>query len=196
VAESSGRSWGPTAEIVKKKGIISDLDKREVPFHNLDDMQWERVDTGGNYLPTVRIPEVLKEYDRLIFLPSLKTHGDAGFTVSIKLAMGFTPLDDRGLFHETSVAAAVADLARVIKPDLSVVDGRRAFISGGPTFGEEVSPGVLLASDDQVACDVEAVRLLILWGADDHLGVSDPWETEIIKCMADRAPQGIDVKNV
>jgi uncharacterized protein (DUF362 family) len=181
VAESSGRHWAPTERVVRdKEGLLPALEERGVPFLCLDDMEWEEVETGGQYLPRVHLPQVLGEYDRLIFLPNLKTHGDAGFTVALKLAMGFTPLCDRELFHRTSVAGAVVDLARVLTPDLVVVDGRKAFIAGGPTFGTVTEPGVLIASGDAVACDTEAARILIKWGAAAHLGTSDPHQTELI----------------
>lgn len=181
VAESSGRSWAPTARVMEEKGLLPLLEERDVPFFNLDDAEFEEVETGGEYLPRVHLPLMLREYDRLIFLPNLKTHGNAGFTLTIKLAMGLTPQSDRDLFHRTSVPGAVVDLARVVRPDLSVIDGRTAFVEGGPTFGTLAEPGVILASGDPVACDVEGARILIQSGAEGHLGVSDPWETETIR---------------
>ncbi len=181
VAESSGRNWAPTEQVVQNKpGLLPSLQERDVPFLCLDDMEWEEVETGGQFLPRVHLPRILREYDRLIFLPNLKTHGNAGFTAALKLAMGLTPLSDRELFHRTSVPAAVADLARVVRADMVVVDGRRAFIAGGPTFGTLCEPGVLIASGDPVACDIEAARVLIKWGAGPHLGTSDPLQTEMI----------------
>jgi uncharacterized protein (DUF362 family) len=88
----------------------------------------------------------------------------------------------------------VADLARVVVPQLSVIDGRTAFVDGGPTFGEKAEPGVLLASGDPVACDVEAVRVLVQWGAAEHIGVRDPWETEQLKQVQFMAPDELTVR--
>ncbi len=194
VAESSGRRWGPTAEVVQRKGILPLLRERDVPFICLDDEEWEVVDTGGDFLPRVHLPKVLKEYDKLVYVPNLKTHGDAGFTVCLKVAMGLTPLRDRDKFHQVPVPAAVADLARVIWPDLCVVDGRKAFIEGGPTFGTEAEPGVILASGDPVACDIQAAQVLIKWGAGRHLGTDDPRECEQIRSMGDRVPHKVAVR--
>ncbi|MFP4201172.1 MAG: DUF362 domain-containing protein, partial [Clostridia bacterium] len=194
VAEASGRSWAPTEKVVAQKGLLPDLKRRDVPFYALDDMQWRAVETGGDALPRVHLPTILEEFDRLVFLPNLKTHGDAGFTLTIKLAMGLTPLADRDLFHRGSVPAAIADLARVVKPDLSIIDGRTAFVSGGPDTGTLVHPGLALASGDPVALDIEAVRILLQYGAGPHIGTPDPLETETIRRMGSRVPQEIQIR--
>ncbi len=194
VAEASGRTWAPTEKVVAKKGLLPDLKRRDVPFYALDDMEWRAVETGGDTLPRVHLPAILDEFDRLVFLPNLKTHGNAGFTLTIKLAMGLTPLADRGLFHENSVSAAIADLARVVKPDLSIIDGRTAFVSGGPDTGTLVHPGLVMASNDPVALDIEAVRILLQYGAGGHIGTSDPLETETILRMGERIPNAIEVR--
>ncbi len=194
VAESSGRSWAPTSDVLRDKGLQPMLDERDVPLYNLDEMEWRRVHTGGSYLPEVHLPTILSDYDRLIFLPSLKTHGNTGFTLAIKLAMGLTPQEDRELFHQTSVAGAIADLARVVRPDLVLVDGRTAFIDGGPDFGTRVEPGLLMASGDPVACDIEAVRILLQYGAGPHLGTSDPLATETMRQVSAFRPARIVVR--
>jgi uncharacterized protein (DUF362 family) len=43
------------------------------------------------------------------------------------------------------------------------MDGRRSLISGGPSHGEQVKPGVILASGDQVANDVMGIRIIQEW---------------------------------
>ena len=194
VAESSGRNWAPTSKVIEKKGLLSYLQSRDVPFHDLDDAEMEEVSTGGDFLPRVHLPTLLQEFDRLIFLPNLKTHGNTGFTLTVKLAMGLTPQSDRALFHRDSVAGAIADLARVVSPDLSLIDGRTAFVAGGPAEGTLARPGVLIASADPVACDVEAVRILLQHGAREHIGVSDPYDTETIQRMSYSAPKKITVR--
>ncbi len=196
VAECSGRHWAPTEKVVEKKGLLPLLKERRVPFVNLENVEWKKFQTGGQHLPEVHLPKILGDYDKLIFTPNLKTHGNTGFTVALKLAMGLTPLKDREKFHQGSVSGAVADLARVVWPDLVVVDGRKAFIDGGPTFGTAAEPGVLLACGDPVACDIQAVKVLQQWGAQAHLGTSDPYECELIAHMKDKLPEDINLKEV
>jgi len=51
-------------------------------------------------------------------------------------------------------------LAKVLKPDLAVVDGLRAMEGEGPVYGEEVQLGVALAGTDAVAVDSLVARLM------------------------------------
>ena len=55
------------------------------------------------------------------------------------------------------------------------MDGRKTFVSGGPDKGELVEPGLLLASGDLIAIDVEAMRLILTYGASNILP-TNPWQ--------------------
>lgn len=44
------------------------------------------------------------------------------------------------------------------QPDLIIMDGRKAFVSGGPDKGQVIEPGLLLASADLVAIGIEAMK--------------------------------------
>ena len=61
------------------------------------------------------------------------------------------------------------------QPDLIIMDGRKAFVSGGPDKGQVIEPGLLLASGDLVAVDVEAMKVLLDHGASNHIP-ANPWE--------------------
>ncbi len=65
-------------------------------------------------------------------------------------------------------------------PDLIIMDGRISFISGGPAIGLAVHPGVILASGDPVALDVQGVRLLQNYAAVNHL-TGDAWHLPQVK---------------
>jgi uncharacterized protein (DUF362 family) len=54
------------------------------------------------------------------------------------------------------------------------MDGRKAFVSGGPAQGEVAEPGIVLASGDMVAIDVEALKILQSYPARNHLA-GDPY---------------------
>jgi uncharacterized protein (DUF362 family) len=55
------------------------------------------------------------------------------------------------------------------------MDGRKAFVSGGPEKGELVEPGILMASGDMVAIDVEALKVLQSYPAQNRLD-GDPYQ--------------------
>jgi uncharacterized protein (DUF362 family) len=67
-----------------------------------------------------------------------------------------------------------------VKPDLILMDGRISFVSGGPAIGLAVHPGVILASGDPVAMDVQGVRFLQNYAAVNHL-TGDAWALPQIK---------------
>jgi uncharacterized protein (DUF362 family) len=78
------------------------------------------------------------------------------------------------------VPQRAAEMNIPIKPDLILMDGRISFVSGGPAIGLAVHPGVILASGDPVALDVQGVRLLQNYAAVNHL-VMDAWALPQIK---------------
>jgi uncharacterized protein (DUF362 family) len=63
------------------------------------------------------------------------------------------------------------------------MDGRKAFVSGGPHKGQLAEPGLLLASGDLIAIDVEAMKVLLTYEARNKL-FTDPWQSpEIITAL-------------
>ena len=60
--------------------------------------------------------------------------------------------------HARNLREKLADLNLAIGPDLIILDGRRAFISGGPSKGELREPGLVWASSDRIALDVEGLK--------------------------------------
>ena len=75
--------------------------------------------------------------------------------------MGFVkPFFDQITFHARNLQEKLAELPLVVKPDLIIMDVRKAFITGGPAKGELREPNLILASGNQVAIDVEGVKIL------------------------------------
>ena len=75
---------------------------------------------------------------------------------------------------QTSTKERVAEVATVIKPSLIIMDGRKCFTERGPDKGKLEEPNILMASNDMVAIDVEGLKILQSYKADNKLG-TDPW---------------------
>ena len=123
----------------------------------------------------------------------MKTHYVGGFSMSLKLTVGFTHLADRMALHSDNnmfVSQRAAEMNIPVKPDLILMDGRISFVSGGPAIGLAVHPGVILAAGDQVAIDVQGVRLLQNYAAVNHL-VGNAWDLPQIKTAV---KHGIGIK--
>ena len=123
---------------------------------------WRRTKVpGGQYLHKVSLAKEATEIDKIVYVPLIKTHHAAEFTGSIKLSMGFVkPFFDQITFHARHLQEKLAELSLVVKPDLIIMDARKVFITGGPAKGELREPNLILASGNQVAIDVEGVKIL------------------------------------
>jgi len=106
----------------------------------------------------------------------MKTHHAADFTGSIKLSMGFVkPFFDQTAFHLRHLHEKLAELGLVVKPDLIIMDARKVFIKGGPAKGELREPNLVLASGNQIAIDVEGVKILQSYPGNSLEG-RNPWK--------------------
>lgn len=107
--------------------------------------------------------EPLAWCDKLIGIPTVKTHNLCGVSLAMKNWYGFFG-GSRSRFHQ-DIHRVIVELAEFITPTLVILDGTRMLIRNGPTGGsaEDVVPGNTVAtSTDQVAIDA--------WGA-EMLGV-------------------------
>ena len=183
VGESSGRPWVPSAKVFKSIGLSARMAEIKIPLLDFDQSQYVDVPLGGEYLDAIAYPKDLENFDKIIYLPTMKTHYLAGFSMSLKITVGLVHLADRTLLHGDNnmfVSQRAAEMNIPVKPDLIIMDGRISFISGGPTIGLAVHPGIILASGDQVALDVQGVRLLQNYAAVNHLA-GNAWDLPQIK---------------
>ncbi len=171
VGESAGGLWRPTRNTAAKLGALDLLEDMGIEFVAFDagETDWVEVAIEGQYLRSVTVPKLAYEADRVVVLPCMKTHKFARFTVSLKLAMGFVHPADRLAFHVRDLEQKVAEINLFRQPDLIIMDGRKAFVSGGPETGELVEPGIIMASGDMVAMDLEALKVLQAYPADNRL---------------------------
>jgi uncharacterized protein (DUF362 family) len=177
IGESSGGVWRPTKNVFRKLGLFElarHLDVELVAFEDKPD-EWVRIRVDGDYLGSVSMPRSAYEADKIVYLPCMKTHSMAGFTGALKLAVGFMHPGERRALHARHLEQKIAEISLCWQPDLIVMDARKAFISGGPDKGQLAEPGLVLASGDLVAIDVEAMRALLTYEAKNKL-TADPWQ--------------------
>jgi uncharacterized protein (DUF362 family) len=177
VGEGSGRVWVPTEKVFNNMGLTAKMAEMDIPLLDLDKSEYADVIIEGNYLNEIAYPKDLEEFDKVIYLPTMKTHYVAGFSMSLKLGVGLTHLYDRFVLHSDNnmfVSQRSVEMAVPVQPDLIIMDGRISFVSGGPAIGLAVNPGIILASGDSVATDVQGVKFLQNYAAVNHL-TGDPW---------------------
>jgi uncharacterized protein (DUF362 family) len=113
----------------------------------------------GKELKKTQLLKILNDADVLINVPIAKSHSATGVSLGIKGNMGL--IWDRIALHNSSdLNQSIADLATVIKPNLTIVDARRALTTRGPQGpGKVVQLDTIVAGRDPVAVDSYTVSL-------------------------------------
>lgn len=153
----------------------------------------------------VRLSKKLLDCDVFINVPTLKTHVQAGLSVSIKNLYGLIPgrpgKGDKGLYHKLDrIEEAILDLYQVRKPDLIVVDGTYSTFHTGPRpledFKETFRLDLSLAGFDPVAIDTVGAKILginpktlryLMWGKVKGLGTGNLDKIKILGIPIEKA---------
>jgi len=161
VGDSSGLAHKPTTVAFDGMGLTALAREMDLPLVDFDQHEWVlRKDSRARLLKEVHLTSLLDGFDRLIFLPTMRTHTWARITMSLKLGMGLIPVPDRQQMHRSSLEQMIGELNLYFKPDLIILDGRKCFISGGPDRGEKREPGILLGGTGRVAIDSRGTSIL------------------------------------
>ena len=101
----------------------------------------------------------------LVNLPKLKTHGLTTLTGALKNTFGVIPGFRKPEYHVThpdlaGFSRVLADLNGLVRSALVVMDAIQAMEGNGPRGGTLVPLGLLIVSDDPVAVDAVACRLV------------------------------------
>jgi len=172
------RSYPPTQEVMKEKGILPLLEKlnvKVIDFDTLTEKDWVAFKPKGTHWSKgFRIARPIVESECLISTCCLKTHQYGGiFTLSLKLHVGVVPTSRHGYDYMRELHSSphqrklIAEINEPFKPTLVVLDGIDAFVDGGPATGKRAKGDVFLASTDRVAIDAVGVAIL------KHLGSNE-----------------------
>lgn len=125
-------------------------------------------------LKTWQVYQDVLNADVLINVPIAKDHGLARVTLGMKNLLGV--IRNPNAIHR-NLDQRIADLATLIKPTLTLVDGVRVLKENGPTGGSldyVQQANTVIASHDLVAADAYAARAFFDFTPDDvgyiHLG--------------------------
>jgi len=171
-----------TRKVMEELGVF-DLEKMERPprIYVFEERKWIKKEIPeAKYLKKVSLTEYLDRADKLILLPCLKTHSWAQFTGSLKLSVGFMEPTQRIGLHIRHLQEKIAELNKLINPDFIIMDARKCFINKGPAEGEVREPGLILASTDRVAIDVEGIKIIQSFEGNSLKNIN-PWELPQIK---------------
>jgi len=182
-----------TRSIAQQLGIDKAVAKSGAELVFFDEGKWFSVNLGLPHVKRITLPEEAWKHDALVYLPCLKTHRLARFTMSLKLTIGMIhPMEMPTLMFLGNLENKIAEINTAIWPDLIIMDGRKCFVTSGPDVGQIETPNLILASGDRVAIDSAGVRILKGYKAKNRLEWDNPFEYPQIKHAAEL---GVGVKN-
>ncbi len=171
----------PARETAQRIGLFEVIDALDGELIFLEEHDWVKVKfPRGQYMKSGALGGPIVNPGTLVVAPCLKTHRLARFTGAMKIFVGWLRKRDRLLMHARNLEQKIVDLASYFSPSLIVMDARECFVTGGPMAGHVECTEVVLASGDMVAIDVEGVRMIQKFNAENRLDM-DVWELPQIK---------------
>jgi uncharacterized protein (DUF362 family) len=189
-----------TLEAFESTGITAVADKRKCRLIDMDVRKYVPVEVpNGVAIKSIKVcPEVL-EYDIVVSIPVMKTHMHTGVTLSVKNMKGCLWRRSKVDFHmlgpidgytEKPLDIAIADMASVLRPHLSIIDGTVGMEGLGPSGGKAKVLGVVVVGVDAFAADSLACALMgisassiahLRMGAERGFGVIDIGSINIVE---------------
>jgi len=161
--------WDPE-ETYRIIGIREAVERAGGRFVDLSKGEMVRIKLPkARKLKKVTLSKLALEVDGIIDVPVVKTHFMTGHTGAIKNLKGLTRQDQRTRMHVLGLHEPVVDLFEHLLPQLRycIVDGTVAANAvrpdgpyKGPTAGEPVNLGVILAGRDLLAVDAAIAHII------------------------------------
>ena len=156
-------AFGSAQGVAKANGYLPFLTELGVPVVELKGQRYETVSADFNHL---LLCKEAMEADVVINLPKLKSHVQLTLTMGVKNLFGCVPGKMKAWWHMEAgkdsdrFGTMLAETARAIAPNLTILDGIIAHEGNGPSGGEPRALGVLGASTDVFALDRAVVEML------------------------------------
>lgn len=122
---------------------------------------------AGEFIKQFTLAKGLLQADAIVSLPKLKAHALTRMTGAVKNQFGCVPGFLKAEFHARlgdveRFTQMLVDLNRCIRPRLFIMDAIVAMEGNGPSSGDPRKVGAILLSQDPVALDAIACRLVNL----------------------------------
>lgn len=164
VGDMSGRARGlPTRATMENLGITKVAEELGIKTSYFEEEDWVRVKPKkSKWWPRgIKIPKTVYEAERIIFTPILRSHSSAAFTCSLKLGVGLIDAEEREWLHNGDhFYEKMIDINLAYQVDLVIADALRMNIGYETNPEDEVTPGIITASNNMVASDAVSVALM------------------------------------
>ena len=171
-----------TTEAFEATGIASVARERNCPLIDMDARQPVHVIIeDGVAIQSLEVGPEVFEYDVVVSIPVMKTHMHTVVTLAVKNMKGclwrrtkvelhmLPPIEN---MDDKPLNIAIADMASVLRPHLSIVDGTTGMEGLGPSAGQAKKLNLVVAGIDPLAVDAVACSLMGLNAEDvPHLRI-------------------------
>jgi uncharacterized protein (DUF362 family) len=159
-----------TMEAFELAGITEMANEKKCPLIDLDERA--PLDTpipNGKAIHSLKLCADVPEFDFLVSIPVMKIHMHTGVTLAVKNMKGCLWRRSKVDLHmlpqlpdtaDKSLDIAIGDMATVLRPHFSIIDGSVCMEGLGPGAGTPKELNVVLAGTDAFAADAVACRLM------------------------------------
>jgi uncharacterized protein (DUF362 family) len=155
--------WGLSSRLCYEKSGVKAVVEHEggAPVFFEEAKRVKKKIPQGRTFESISLPAVLNEVDLLVNVPKMKTNAMTLITLCVKNLLGLISFRDRKRFHRgIDLSYALIDIAKVVRPDLNLVDGIIASEGIGAHEGTMVSLDLLIASQNMIAADIVGAQIM------------------------------------
>jgi uncharacterized protein (DUF362 family) len=161
VGESDGFNYSCRVAF-EKTGIAEAVKEAGGTVINLSEDKVVKVKFSGHGpVENLFLPKTVLDADAVVDVALMKTHEFAVYSGAIKNLFGCVP-SNRRIYLHPYLPEVFYRLYTVFKPKLIVMDARVGIEGNGPTKGNPVKMDLMLASNDALALDVTASKVMSL----------------------------------
>lgn len=155
-----------TMQAFARTGIVEVAEAYGVELIDLNAKKFIRKEIPDHRILTeTKVCASVYEFDLVLSLPVAKCHMHTGVTLSIKNMKGCLfghekvryhqlEYEEGHVFPEKTLDSAISDLAMVLLPDISVIDGYIGMEGMGPSGGEPIKSDFAIASTSPLGADM------------------------------------------
>ena len=186
-----------TMEAFEQSGLAAMAREKECPLIDMDERKPEIVPIpDGAAIQSIKLCADVQDFDIIVSIPVMKMHMHTVTTLSIKNMKGclwrrskidlhmLPPAPDYP--NDKSLNVAIADMASILRPHLSIIDGTVGMEGLGPSAGEAKPVDAVVVGADPFAADATACRIMGL----------DPQDVPHLRISAERGYGIIDEEQI
>lgn len=133
--------------LAREEGVeLVDLDKAE-----RTEIDWK--------FGKIDLPKLIFSHS-YINLAKLKTHVQTTVSLGLKNQKGLLLAKDKKKFHKLGLHEPISELSRVVKPELTIIDGLVCMEGDGPIWGKSRRLDVLVGGGDPVEVDLACLKIM------------------------------------